>query len=616
LLSLLSHSLHRFFSTKAGSEAGTTAITVTAANVVTGNQTISLGVSGTNITAGDYTLSNSTIAIPSGQTTGSVTFTIVDDNLTEATETATLTISKPSSGIALGTTTTQDITITDNDPAGITVTPTTGLVTTEAGGTATFTVVLDSQPTADVIIPISSSNTAEGTASPASLTFTSANFNTPQTVTVTGVDDLTVDGNIAYNILTGAATSTDTNYSGVDATDVAVTNTDNDSAGVTIAQSGGSTNVTEGGATDSYTVVLNTQPTSDVTITLNTGTQLTSSPSTLNFTTANWNTAQTVTISAVDDTFVEGTHTGVIAHTIASTDPNYSTLTIPSITANITDNDSTPIPPTIPTPPTPPIIPTNQIIRVTTPDFTLRDPGSTDPTNINPTNAADGDYFNFTDRNDGTLTIPISLADLNIGDRTIRALSGDDVIVGTNAGDRVQANAGADHITGLAGDDLFWGGRGMDSLYGNAGNDTLYGGRQSDLLLGGQGNDLIYGGKGKDSLNGGKGNDTLSGDRGQDFLRGDDGADLFILRGGDFLASRPEDADIIMAFSLNGDLLGLEDGIAFGQLSFESVNLSIDSGSPSSATAIRDSSGNYLAILVGVRSTGLTSSLFASVNVD
>ena len=36
------------------------------------------------------------------------------------------------------------VTNTDNDAAGITVTPTSGLVTTEAGGTATFTVVLTS----------------------------------------------------------------------------------------------------------------------------------------------------------------------------------------------------------------------------------------------------------------------------------------------------------------------------------------------------------------------------------------------------------------------------------------------------------------------------------------
>ena len=54
---------------------------------------------------------------------------------------------------------------TDNDGAGITVTPTAGLATTEAGGTATFTVVLNTQPTADVTIALSSSDTTEGTVS-------------------------------------------------------------------------------------------------------------------------------------------------------------------------------------------------------------------------------------------------------------------------------------------------------------------------------------------------------------------------------------------------------------------------------------------------------------------
>jgi 2',3'-cyclic-nucleotide 2'-phosphodiesterase (5'-nucleotidase family) len=98
-----------------GSEAAGTILTVTAtaSAPVNGVQSVSLGVSGTDITAGDYTLSNSTITIPAGQTTGSVTFTVVNDNVVEAAETAVLTISNPSSGIALGTTTTQNVAISD-----------------------------------------------------------------------------------------------------------------------------------------------------------------------------------------------------------------------------------------------------------------------------------------------------------------------------------------------------------------------------------------------------------------------------------------------------------------------------------------------------------------------
>src|SRR5205823_1446523 len=87
---------------------------------------------------------------------------------------------------------------TDNDAAGITVGPTSGLTTTEAGGTATFTVVLTSQPTATVTIPLSSSNTGEGTISVATLTFTTGNWNAAQTVTVTGVNDPVDDGDVAY----------------------------------------------------------------------------------------------------------------------------------------------------------------------------------------------------------------------------------------------------------------------------------------------------------------------------------------------------------------------------------------------------------------------------------
>jgi len=115
----------------------------------------------------------------------------------------------------------------DNDVAGFTVSAISGN-TTEAGGTATFTVRLTSQPTADVTIGLTSSDTTEGTVSPVSLTFTSANWNVNQTVTVTGVDDSIVDGNVAYSIVTAPAASADSNYNNLNPADVAVTNIDND----------------------------------------------------------------------------------------------------------------------------------------------------------------------------------------------------------------------------------------------------------------------------------------------------------------------------------------------------------------------------------------------------
>jgi len=120
--------------------------------------------------------------------------------------------------------------VTPSAPAGITVTPTSGLVTTESGGTASFTIVLDRYPAADVSLAISSSNSAEGVVAPTSLTFTRQDWNQPRTVTVTGMDDGVVDGDQAYTIVIGAASSTDPAYAGMNPPDVAVVNTDDDVA--------------------------------------------------------------------------------------------------------------------------------------------------------------------------------------------------------------------------------------------------------------------------------------------------------------------------------------------------------------------------------------------------
>jgi Rieske Fe-S protein len=109
---------------------------------------------------------------------------------------------------------------------------------------------------------------------------------------------------------------------------------------VHITQSGGNTKVTEGGATDTYTVVLGSAPAANVTIALdNTNQQVNNNVSTLTFTPANWNIAQTVTVTAANDTAGEGSHTGVIQHTVSSPDTNYNNLALNPIIVVITDND-------------------------------------------------------------------------------------------------------------------------------------------------------------------------------------------------------------------------------------------------------------------------------------
>ena len=230
----------------------------------------------------------------------------------------------------------------DSMPAGITVTPIIGLITTEAGGTADFTVVLDTQPSADVMIALSSSDTTEGTVAPASLTFTPANWNIAQTATVNGVDDAEVDGNVAYSIVTAAATSADANYAGINPSDVSVTNTDDDSAGITVVPTNGLT-TTEAGGTASFTVVLNSQPSADVSIALSSSdtTEGTATPASLTFTVANWNIAQTVTVTGVDDAEVDGNVAySIVTAAATSTDANYNGIDPSDVSVTNTDDDS------------------------------------------------------------------------------------------------------------------------------------------------------------------------------------------------------------------------------------------------------------------------------------
>ena len=312
-------------------------------NIPSLDVTVDYAVTAGTATGGgvDYTLANGTAIILAGNTTITIDAIIVDDDIDESNETIEVTISNPTNAV-LGTNTVHTYTIEDNDTFGLTINPTSGLITTEAGGTATFAVVLNSEPTADVTIGLSSSDTTEGTVVPSSLTFTSANWSVAQTVTATGVDDFVDDGDITYTIITAAASSIDSNYNNLDPDDVSATNTDDDSANFSIVESAGSTAVTEGGATDSFTVVLTAQPSSNVVfdISSNDTTSATVDLATLTFTTVNWNVAQTITVTAPEDVdLVSETPIITIAVNDASSDNNWDPLPDDKVNVTVTDDD-------------------------------------------------------------------------------------------------------------------------------------------------------------------------------------------------------------------------------------------------------------------------------------
>src|SRR5690606_41661746 len=98
-------------------------------------------------------------------------------------------------------------------------------------------------------------------------TFTLENFNSPQTVTVTGVDDGVADGPQTFDITLNVQSGSDSAYEGLSEL-VPVENLDDDMAGILIMESDGSTQTSESGTTDSFQVSLTTQPTSTVMITV------------------------------------------------------------------------------------------------------------------------------------------------------------------------------------------------------------------------------------------------------------------------------------------------------------------------------------------------------------
>ena len=226
---------------------------------------------------------------------------------------------------------------------GVTVSTPALTVTEEDTAGNSYTVVLDSQPTATVTVTVAGHAGTDVTPSPTSLTFTSTTWGTAQTVTVTAGDDAdTANESVS---LTHSAASTDSEYQGITIAGVAVTVTDNDALpGVTVSTPA-LTVTEEDTAGDSYTVVLDSQPTATVTVTVagHAGTDVTLTPSsaTLTFTPTNWGTAQTVTVTAGDDADTANDAVS-LTHSAASTDSEYQGITIAGVAVTVTDNDALP----------------------------------------------------------------------------------------------------------------------------------------------------------------------------------------------------------------------------------------------------------------------------------
>ena len=140
------------------------------------------------------------------------------------------------------------------------------------------------------------------------------------------------------------------------------------------------------------------------------------------------------------------------------------------------------------------------------------------------------------------------------GDDTLDGGAGLDTIIGGAGDDELTGGSGADELSGRLGDDTILGGSGNDSVLGGAGHDSISGAAGNDDIGGQTGNDTIRGGNSADTLRGGAGDDDLRGDAGNDLIRGgtgndalkgDKGADTLRGGGGDDTLTGSSDADTI-----------------------------------------------------------------------
>ena len=233
------------------------------------------------------------------------------------------------------------LTVKNSDEAGLIVSP----LEVEVGesGTATYKVELNSDPKQNVTVEVTSSNSSVATVDTdagtsgrqATLTFTGGddgNWDTPQTVTVKGVEDTRIGDRTAT--ITHRSSSVATDYEGLSAS-VQVTVTDDDA---TVTVSTTSVTVDEAGGTARYTVKLDGQPTGDVTVAVTSSSgAATVSPGSLTFTPSNWSTLQTVTVTGVDDRSPAGNRSATISHSASG--GGYDDVEVPSVSVTVTDDD-------------------------------------------------------------------------------------------------------------------------------------------------------------------------------------------------------------------------------------------------------------------------------------
>ena len=214
------------------------------------------------------------------------------------------------------------------------------------GDSVEVTVTLSADPDQTVVIPLTAAGRggledADYSGVPENVTFHAGGSPGPreQTFTVTTTDDRINDDGESLRLTFG--TPLPASVTSTSPSSATVSITDDDVAGVTLSKT--SLDIDEGSSGD-YTVVLTSEPTADVTIESRApaSSDLTVNPSSLTFTSGNWDSHQTVAVSAADDNdFADDT--GTITHRVTSGDSDYNNRSVGSVAVTVDDDEEVPV---------------------------------------------------------------------------------------------------------------------------------------------------------------------------------------------------------------------------------------------------------------------------------
>ncbi len=265
----------------------------------------------------------------------SISVTLFDDEIDEDNESFQLFLSNPR-GASLSDSSQVTITIADDDVAGMSFSPPL-LSLTEGGENTEYSLSLNSQPTAPVVVALDS--LPQIWASPLAITFTAATWNMPQMVSVVAVDDKAAEG-LHGGEVAHQAESLDQKYDTLAALAVTASIVDNDRASVSVSTA--QLTVTEGlqgvDASTTYSIHLDTEPTQEITVSIDVEQPLSAEPPALRFSPENWDIEQMVTILTEDDSLITES-AGLIRHSIISDDSAYSKASIDDVALTYIDND-------------------------------------------------------------------------------------------------------------------------------------------------------------------------------------------------------------------------------------------------------------------------------------